>query len=330
MGDEGSLTVNHNNDFGACQLLDWAYSGQLTDIEGNLQGSIRYFNSPKLTITAYNSADKITKNYTGDFAKLMFLKTDTDNEISFNAPITTGLPLTGVFPELGEIANLGTGEGVLTYQLSEKDHFVYTRNASSEVSPFKAEFELPFNIFKDSDGVTFKASTSVIDYFETPKFYKREATSSTSAFNNTVEIRFGRLQLKNSFGPETSNLPQPMQLEHFDGTTFTATSDNNCASYDIANVSFDPAPPPNVLISTNTKVLADPSTGEFSTGSTNAIMLKAPGAEKQGAFIVTYDIFDWLKYDWDNNGIYINPSATATFGIYRGNDRIIYSREVFR
>jgi len=333
LGDEGSLTVNHNNDSGACQMADWAYSGQLTDdIGGNPQGSIRYFNSPTLTITAYNSADEITENYVDNFAKLMFLTTDTDNKISFKQPEKThinGLPLTGTFPELGEIVNLGGG--ILTYQLSEKDHFVYTRNASSEISPFNAEFELPFNVFKDSDGVTFKASTAVIDYFETPKFYKREATPSVSAFNNTIEIRFGRLRLKNSFGPETSDLPQPMQLEHFDGTAFITTSDNNCASYDIANASFDPAPAPNVLVLTDSKVvLADSSTGKFSTGSTNAIMLEAPGAGKQGTFIVTYDIFDWLKYDWDNDGVYINPSANATFGRYRGNDRIIYSREVFR
>ncbi|MFQ3339314.1 MAG: hypothetical protein ACI9VO_002101, partial [Colwellia sp.] len=29
-------------------------------------------------------------------------------------------------------------------------------------------------------------------------------------------------------------------------------------------------------------------------------------------------------------GAYDNPSATATFGLFRGNDRIIYQREVYR
>ena len=48
-----------------------------------------------------------------------------------------------------------------------------------------------------------------------------------------------------------------------------------------------------------------------------------------------YSIYDWLKYDWNNidegsDGLIYDddPSATATFGIFRGNDRIIYQREV--
>ncbi|WP_250656328.1 DUF6701 domain-containing protein [Alkalimarinus coralli] len=40
----------------------------------------------------------------------------------------------------------------------------------------------------------------------------------------------------------------------------------------------------------------------------------------------------WLKYDWDGSGSISGsvdaPSATATFGRYRGHDRIIYWREV--
>jgi MSHA biogenesis protein MshQ len=41
---------------------------------------------------------------------------------------------------------------------------------------------------------------------------------------------------------------------------------------------------------------------------------------------------DYLNYDWNNN-LSINqddkPSATITFGQFRGNDRIIHWREVF-
>ncbi|MFT7007119.1 MAG: MSHA biogenesis protein MshQ [Colwellia sp.] len=327
LGGEGSLTVNHNNNLNECRIVNWAYSGQLTDIGVKTQGSIRYFNPPTLTITAYNSADKITKNYIGDFAKLMFLATDTDNKISFKSPKTThvnGLSLTGSTPELGEIINLG--EGVLTYQLSENDHFVYTRNASSEVAPFKAAFELPFEVFKDSDGVTFKASTSIINYFETPKFYNLEATPSTSAFNNTVEIRFGRLLLKNSFGPETSNIPQQMQIEHFDGAGFIVTTNNSCVSYDASNISLTDTNT-NISLETPPNVLG--GVGNFVAGKTQVIELQATGADNQGEIGVSYDVYDWLKYDWDSNGVYKNPSAVATFGLFRGNDRIIYIREVY-
>lgn len=328
--DEGSLTVNHNN-FGTCQMVDWAYSGQLTDIDGNTQGSITYFNPPKLTIKAYNSADEITENYVGDFAKLMFLKTDTDNKISFKAAKTThinGLTLTGSH-ELGEIINLG--KGVLTYQLSEKDHFVYTRDVSSEIAPFKAAFELPFEMFKDSDGVMFKASTPTVDYFETPKFYQRDETPpAIPAFNNTVEIRFGRLALKNSFGPETSNLPQQLQVEYFvGGTSFVVNGDDNCTSYDASNIDLTDTLKSNSLDPLDLEAVV--VNGNFIDGKTQEIALKFKvlGDESQGEVGVEYGTYDWLKFDWKVDGVYINPSATATFGLFRGNDRIIYMREVF-
>nr|WP_319555280.1 DUF6701 domain-containing protein [uncultured Vibrio sp.] len=35
----------------------------------------------------------------------------------------------------------------------------------------------------------------------------------------------------------------------------------------------------------------------------------------------------WLKYDWDNDGSEENPSSVVTFGIHRGNDRVIYRGE---
>ncbi|HBC3868645.1 TPA: hypothetical protein KD877_004222 [Vibrio parahaemolyticus] len=35
----------------------------------------------------------------------------------------------------------------------------------------------------------------------------------------------------------------------------------------------------------------------------------------------------WLKYDWDNDGEEENPSSVITFGIHRGNDRVIYRGE---
>lgn len=322
LGDEGSLTVNHNNDVSECRKVDWAYSGQLTDLGSGVQGSIRYSTPPKLTITAYNNADQITTNYTGDFAKLMDLKDDANNKIIFKTPHSDDLPLTRSFSELGVIDDLG--HGVLTYQLSAQDHFVYTRDKNSKVAPFQAAFELPFETFQDSDEVTFKVSGAGIDYFENPKFH------GTSDFNNTVEIRFGRLVLKNSFGPETSDLAQPMQIEYFDGNTFddnnfVISADDNCASYDaydilLTKITLDPAV---------TKVLG--GKGDFIAGETRVIQLEAPGVGNKGDIGVSYDAPEWLKYNWDEdmtNWGKDNPFSVATFGFFRGNDRVIYKRRL--
>jgi len=192
----------------------------------------------------------------------------------------------------------------LHYQLSDADNFFYNRSANALVAPFTSDIDFSVAAITDTDNVN--------------------VTTTVAASPTGVEIRFGRLVLGNSFGPETSNFPQPMQLEHFDGTGFIVSSDNNCSNYDVSkisltNISLNPALTPKLG-----------GTGSFQLGKTQAIELRAPGAGNQGQVGVSYDAYDWLKYDWDNDGVYDDsPSAIATFGIYRGNDRIIHWREVF-
>jgi MSHA biogenesis protein MshQ len=129
--------------------------------------------------------------------------------------------------------------------------------------------------------------------------------------------------LENSFGPETSNLPQPLQLEHFDGTTFTFSSDNNCVGYDASKISLTNISLDHAL----TNALG--GVGNFLVGKTQAIELESPGTGNQGQIGVSYDAFDWLKYDWDNDGAYNDsPTAVATFGLYRADDRFFHWREV--
>ncbi|HBY87890.1 MAG TPA: hypothetical protein DEO86_18710, partial [Colwellia sp.] len=80
-------------------------------------------------------------------------------------------------------------------------------------------------------------------------------------------------------------------------------------------------------------------------GETRKIILDAPGVGNTGQVCVSYSILPWLQYKWatdvdnlqcpftssDVDGLYNdNPFGIATFGIFRGNDRIIYQREISR
>jgi len=149
-------------------------------------------------------------------------------------------------------------------------------------------------------------------------------TTTTDASPTGVNILFGRLSLENSFGPETTNFPQPMRTEHFDGAGFITNLSDSCTSYNaskisLTDISLDPA---------LTNVLG--GTGNFLAGKTQEIKLEAPGSGNQGAIGVLYDAYNWLEYDWDSDGAHDdNPSALATFGVFRGDDRVIYWREVY-
>lgn len=298
-----------------------AYSGQKDEATNSI-GAISYLTNPILEITAFSKQGNITQNYyqdsqgsDDDFMKL------SDVDINILTPmfdeVATGvdsskLPLTaninsGILSQ-NYLTALDEGDplpkGVLHYQFSDTDHFFYDRSGNTLVSPFTSDIDFSIATIIDSDDVN--VSTT-------------EAVSPTG-----VEIRFGRLLLVNSFGPETSDLPQPMQIEHFDGTSFVDSTDDDCASYDadkisLTNISLDPA-------------LTDKlgGTGKFSAGKTQAIELQAPGTGNQGQLGVLYAAYDWFKYDWDNEGIYDDdPSAVVTFGVFRGNDRIIQWREIF-
>ena len=60
------------------------------------------------------------------------------------------------------------------------------------------------------------------------------------------------------------------------------------------------------------------------------LFLKTPGQNFTGDISVSLTSPAWLQYDWDGDGNHDNdPTGIATFGLYRGDDRIIYWREVF-
>ena len=298
-----------------------AYSGQ-KDEATNTKGAITYLTNPVLAITAYNKQGNITRNYyqdsqgsANDYMKL------SAADVSITTPTSDQTALGVDSTNLTLTADMSTGtlsqndltalpgavalpRGVLHYQLSDADNFYYNRSANAIVAPFTSDFDFATSAIIDSDNVN--------------------ATTTTNASPTGVEIRFGRLVVQNSFGPETSNFPQSMEIEHYDGTNFISTPGDNCTSYDagkvtLSNISLDPA---------LTGVIG--GTGKFISGKTTAMELQATGAGNQGEVGVLYDAYDWLKYDWDNDGTFDdNPSAVATFGIYRGNDRIIHWREVF-
>lgn len=50
-----------------------------------------------------------------------------------------------------------------------------------------------------------------------------------------------------------------------------------------------------------------------------------PGDENEESVTVVVPI--WLQDDFSGDGSLENPTATATFGVFRGHDRIIYWRE---
>jgi len=306
-GDVGSIVANHN---ATCSAQPWVYSGQTTDGSG----TIRYGGlTPVLTITSYNNDGGITENYIGDFVKL------ENDDVTFDSPTTTHtntLPLTGDVSADGTMTNLGSG--VVEYQLSDQHHFTYTRNNTSLIAPFDAEFELPIVSIIDGDGIELRPSIVGTDYFVNP------------SFTSGVNVRFGRWVIENSYGPETDDLPQQMYVQQYNGTGFVTNVDDSCSAISTQNSEVTLTDGTLTAATTGVNVITD----AFLLGASRVITLDKPDPIARGTVNIEYEVPTWLKFDWENSdgnndGPYLdNPSAVATFGLFRGNDRIISWREV--
>jgi MSHA biogenesis protein MshQ len=67
-----------------------------------------------------------------------------------------------------------------------------------------------------------------------------------------------------------------------------------------------------------------PIAGDF------GLRLAAPGAGNQGSVLIRAQVPAWLLFDWDTGAAGDEqPTGQATFGIYGGERRVIYTREIY-
>ncbi|EGQ9574554.1 hypothetical protein F3S07_15410 [Vibrio alginolyticus] len=159
-----------------------------------------------------------------------------------------------------------------------------------------------------------------------------------SVYGNPVlsiqpDIRFGRVDLDDVGGNQGSTLHVPLRVEYWNGSRFIANSDDSQTKVfgeieDDAQVHIWPtgagATPKAVTLGAG---------GEVASGSSRSITATQAEPYRQQTR-VWLDLDDsknglpWLKYNWDNKKAgEENPSSVVTFGIHRGNDRVIYRGE---
>lgn len=326
---------------GSTTDLPFVYSGQMLSDDPNV-GALGYsLLPPSFTIKAKSSicptgpdSCTTTTNYIDDFYKLPLT-----NFIRLTLPSGALAPdsdgtRTGKDTTLVKLmANIKTAtlsdiSGEITYTYASNDHFVYLHEENSEINEFTSDIDLSIVSIIDEDDVI------------TQDYDGDSLNGLILTLHPTGKlIRFGRAQLENSFGPDTSDLPQTLSVNYFKDGTYVLSDNDTCTVYNstnigLTNISLDPAKTPVKPI------LPGKFSDETPFGETRNIILSAPTTNvtvsNTGQVEVIYDISDWLKYDWayDIEGVdglfNDNPRGVATFGIYRGNDRIIYQREISR
>ena len=176
--------------------------------------------------------------------------------------------------------------------------------------------------------------------------------NSNGFTEGVTEIRSGRSRVENSYGSELVDMAITAHVEYYNTNGFEINTTDTCSAVTatLADIGTDPITVGDGSGSTQTcirdddaesgtdscsdaSVLPGPIASQFEspaiTGNFN-LFLKTPGANNTGDISITLNSPTWLKYDWDGDGTHDNdPTGIASFGLYRGDDRIIYWREVF-
>jgi len=275
-------------------------------------------NVPELTIEAKNTHEITTLNYRDNFVKLT---SPLSPQVVIAAPITDntqvgidgGNPLLNITWAPAERTLTPYNDGTLSLKLGETDVFTYTREHNALVAPFDTDITLEVTEIKDSDGV--------------------EASASPAAIFQplAIEQRYGRLRLGNAHGSELLELPMPLTAEYWNGSAFSLNDVDSCSSFTEANLTLDSAEQVDIVGDNQIKVNGVGKTSAtiknqpLSSGD-GELAFSAPVSGGDGWVDVELTVPNYLKFDWNGTGD-DNPTARATFGIYKGSESIIYLRE---
>ncbi|ODS23193.1 hypothetical protein AB835_10145 [Candidatus Endobugula sertula] len=170
------------------------------------------------------------------------------------------------------------------------------------------------------------------------------AETCTAGELGRASFYYGRLTLPSTYGPETAELPAELQTEYWDGQQFVLNSHDNCSLIPRAAITVNGAVM-NIPAALTVDLQGGSTTAQFFVltnddvgfvGGNAGLRFSAPGtAITTKSFDVDIDLTnrDWLTFDWDQDGNVINdtaiPTATMSFKMYRGHDRVLYWRHKY-
>lgn len=257
-----------------------------------------YMDQPELIfdyrLEAQNAFDAVTQNYDTDKASVRFIADSDGLDFSSRLQGFAGDWCYGVYQpgscELDTINNAG-------------DLGWFSRLSTGEDGPI---LNTLFGIaITDLDGV------ELLDK-DLPVY----VNSAKRLSSQSSELRYGRWNMLDGFGPINNLLPVAMQLEYFDGSKFVINQADSKTSFVASDA--------QAQINGSAVGINLAGGGQFSDGESQALTISSTNPGK--AILEYINTPPWLQYDWSTDTK--NPTANITFGFFYGNDRVIYRRRL--
>ncbi|WP_046224501.1 DUF6701 domain-containing protein [Vibrio sp. ECSMB14106] len=203
----------------------------------------------------------------------------------------------------------------------------------------------PFNTSDANSTVTHFGLT--VDGVDPVSFTDSDTLTDSVEFLVQPPARYGRMALDDIGGNSDTTLTIPLRSEFWDGNEFVVNEDDDRSTFNGANVCkqviWHSEGATTTLASLNgsgsvddgeKKVTANQNTptGTDSPREQVRLWLRMDDSEPEsdGGNNISCSGSDqdqpWLRYNWRQLGDE-DPSTVVTFGIYRGNDRVIYRGE---
>ncbi|WP_193222166.1 DUF6701 domain-containing protein [Alkalilimnicola sp. S0819] len=291
---------------------------------------------PRVTLRALNADGARTRNYEAAFWKLgdelalggPARYSYADNAVLTN-PSVPGLDSPGAavaFPDTSAVA----GELVLS-GVHAGAAFAYQRG-NMPLAPFDPDVSLTVAL---DDGDAQGQATL------TPIGFSIDALGAgETGYNDQVDelLRWGRLRVANSYGPETRPQPVPLIAEYWSSQgVFVPNTLDSSTPYDggqpgmLAGATY--------LGGLSAAQLGSSGSGVLSSGAAQFSLHddtdSSAGPGVPGTVVYRLPVPDYLRYDWDDvDGAGDGPQdddppARATFGVYGGQEDLLYLREIY-
>ncbi|MBL0628085.1 DUF6701 domain-containing protein [Aeromonas jandaei] len=293
-----------------------------------------------LDVRARNLAGAQTANYTGDFAKgSAFITAANDKD---GKTLSSRLRSLQPLPWLdGRAAFTGSSEFVRV----------------SDVQPDGPYKSLLFGLYmRDNDG---DRSLIAMPNFNDGVVGDCSSGSCNARLIDSVPMKvyFGRLLAGKDRGVGSASLPVKLLMQRFESASWVINEEDNCSQLSLANNGFDPLPAvepkdPERKISFNGVTASYEVAGKvpplFTTPYNSSLMLSGQSVPsvsakaKQGEIVFHFgapNVAVHIPYKVDlakqpSQPLWLSDPTSlqgeAIFGSTRGNDRIIYRREILR
>ncbi|WP_172380421.1 DUF6701 domain-containing protein [Vibrio sp. Vb339] len=307
----------------------WDYPDVVSVVSGNpVEQSFAYMNQPfngvEFEVEALNALGHAVENYASFDAMLTagFSLFESNFGDRFNAPVPN--------KEWTTTDNRSIG----TFTLSETSP---STECDSELCLEKLSTannyeDGPYNGTNgNSTDISITHTGSVSD--DPVAYQNEEGDRDPQRLTAQPDIRFGRMDLDDVGGNSGATITIPLRAEYWNGSRFVLNEDDNATNVEASTSASDVIWSEDGSVTTTVTLANGGLVSDGESHNLTASQGAGVSIREQVQLWQNMDDIPWLRYDWDSDKVSDeangeqDPSTVVTFGIYRGNDRVIYRGE---